>query len=149
MSRQLIQQTTIKQFIFLIVLGAVTACAADVPRVELKGETFTVEVVSRLEDQILGMMYRESNPNDHGMLFVYTREEPRSFWMKNTRIPLDIMYFDAEYRLINAHFQVQPCRRDPCESYPSTADAQYVLELNGGIAEKLGVEAGDVMTVSY
>ena len=67
--------------------------------------------------------------------------------MKNTRIPLDIMYFDKDLRMVSISADTPPCRVSRCPSYPSVAPAMYVLELNAGAAAELGVGLGDVLTV--
>lgn len=123
--------------------AAVGACRAD-PWVALGGERFQVEIAATPEEQARGLMFRDELPADHGMLFVYDREGPRSFWMKNTRIPLDILFFDANRRLINWH-TANPCRFDPCFGYSADAPARYVLELNAGTAAALDLKAGDRM----
>lgn len=122
---------------------ACTACASGEPAVELGGERFSVEIADTREKQALGLMFRDSMPLDHGMLFIFPREAARSFWMKNTRIPLDIMYFDKDLELVSISANTPPCRVNRCPSYPSAAPAMYVLELNAGIASGLGVSAGD------
>ena len=131
------------RMLWLLPLALICAsCMAREPHVVLKGETFTVELAETREKQNLGLMFRDELPDDHGMLFVFPVESMRSFWMKNTRIPLDIMYFDAERRLINVQ-TARPCRTRNCPVYPSTAPAKYVLELNAGKAGELGLQAGD------
>jgi uncharacterized membrane protein (UPF0127 family) len=122
-----------------------SACMAGDPYVTLKNERFTVELAETSEKQALGLMFRDSLPADHGMLFLFPGEAIRSFWMKNTRIPLDIFYFDEELKLVSVSENVQPCRTQRCPSYPSTGPAKYVLELNAGQAAALGVQAGDVL----
>jgi uncharacterized membrane protein (UPF0127 family) len=87
-------------------------------------------------------------PADHGMLFVFQDDQPRTFWMKNTLIPLDMLFFDADRRLVAIQANAQPCKADPCGLYPSNAPARYVLELNAGAAAKLGARMGDVITFS-
>ena len=77
------------------------------------------------------------------MLFIFDDFAPRSFWMKNTRIPLDIFYFDDELKLVSVSENTRPCRTARCPSYPSAGAAKYVLELNAGAARSLGVEVGD------
>lgn len=129
-------------FLSLAILLASAGCASG-PSVVLGGERFSVEIADDRDEQALGLMFRDHMEPDHGMLFVFPREQRRSFWMKNCRIALDIMFFDAEGTLINTHHSVPPCRVDPCPSYPSTRPAQYVLELNAGMARRLGVEPGD------
>lgn len=111
--------------------------------VELKGQRFVVEVVDTEPARQLGLMHRESLPADQGMLFVFEREQPLAFWMKNTLIPLDILYFDAERRLVSVARNVPPCKSAICPNYPSAGPGLYTLELNAGVAATLGVVRGD------
>ena len=134
-----------RYLLFFLTLFACTACIAKSPYVTLKNERFIVELADTSEKQALGLMFRDQMADDHGMLFLFPGEGMRSFWMKNTRIPLDIFYFDAELKLVSVSENVQPCRTQRCPSYPSTAPAKYVLELNAGKAAELGVKAGDVL----
>ncbi|MGK2925620.1 MAG: DUF192 domain-containing protein [Lysobacterales bacterium] len=135
-----------------IVLLALTAlvcssCVAQDPYVVLKGERFTVELADTQEEQALGLMFRESMAADHGMLFRFPGDARRSFWMKNTRIPLDIFYFDANLRLVSVAENAQPCRSQRCPPYPSEGPAKFVLELNAGKAAELGVRPGDALAL--
>ena len=132
-----------RHILILLVLMFCTACAAAEPEVELKGERFTVELALTPEDQQLGLMFREHLDADHGMLFIFPSATTRSFWMKNTRIPLDIMYFDDQLKLVSVAENAKPCRVARCPGYPSKGPARYVLELNAGKAAELGVKAGD------
>lgn len=125
-----------------LMLGA-SACMSSEPSVTLKGTRFAVELATTPEDQALGLMFRDSLADDRGMLFIFPTETQRSFWMKNTRIPLDIFYFDSGLRLVNVAENARPCRVARCPSYPSTGPARYVLELNAGKAAELGVVPGD------
>lgn len=133
-------RSAIKVLTALALVGAVNACLAD-PWVSLGGERFAVEIAATPQEQARGLMFRDEMPDDHGMLFVYDREGPRSFWMKNTLIPLDILFFDGERRLINWH-TAEPCRSDPCRGYSGDAPARYVLELNAGTAARLDLQPG-------
>jgi uncharacterized membrane protein (UPF0127 family) len=128
-------------------LTACTACASGGPSVELGGKSFSVEIADTQEEHALGLMFRDSMPPDQGMIFIFQDEAPRSFWMKNTRIPLDIMYFDKDLKLVSISANTPPCRVSRCPSYPSTAPAMYVLELNAGVASELGVGPGDRLTL--
>jgi uncharacterized membrane protein (UPF0127 family) len=77
------------------------------------------------------------------MLFIHPDEAPHAYWMKNTRIPLDILYFDSRRRLVSQQRNVPPCTLgDACPAYPSNAPARYVLELNAGEAARLGLGDG-------
>lgn len=127
----------------LVLIAVAGSCMSGEPYVKLKGQRFTVELATTPEDQALGLMFRDELPDRHGMLFIFQTEATRSFWMKNTRIPLDILYFDGELRLVSVVENARPCRVAHCPSYPSTAPARYVLELNAGQAAELGVSPGD------
>ena len=128
----------------LPLLLLLSACAsARAPWVEVGGERFKVEVADDDDERARGLMFRDSLPADHGMLFIHDRQEPQAYWMKNTRIPLDILYFDSGRRLVSQQRDVPPCSAgDRCPPYPSRGPARYVLELNAGQAARLGLEDG-------
>ena len=127
-----------------------SGCAtANGPWVELAGSRYTVEVADTDDKRAQGLMFRDAMPADAGMLFIHDREEPQAYWMKNTRIALDILYFDAQRKLVSQQRDVPPCSAgNACPSYPSRAPALYVLELNAGQAAKLGLENGAELTFS-
>ena len=125
-----------------MLLAACTAGASGDPAAELGGKRFAVEIADTREKLDRGLMFRDEMPEDQGMLFIFPNEAPRNFWMKNTRIPLDIMYFDKDLRMVSISADTPPCKVSPCPSYSSAAPAMYVLELNGGLAAKLGVGPG-------
>jgi len=131
----------------VLMLTTCVACASDGPSVELAGKTFSVEIADTQEKQALGLMFRDSMPADQGMIFIFPNEAPRSFWMKNCRISLDIMYFDKDLKLVSISADTPPCRVSNCPSYPSKKPAMYVLELNAGLAKELGVSLGDQLTI--
>ena len=131
----------------LLMLITCAACVAGGPSVEIGGKHFKVDIADTRDKQALGLMFRDSMAADHGMLFIFPTEAPRSFWMKNTRIPLDIMYFDEDFKLVSISADTPPCKVTRCPSYPSAAPAKYVLELNAGTASELGVGVGDRLVV--
>ncbi len=143
----------IRRFLIAFLLSGVfafaTGCAAGEPRVELKGREFAVDLARTPQEQARGLMFVEEMPADRGMLFIFPSEAPRAFWMKNTRIALDILYFDAELSLVAMALNARPCAADPCPNYPSRAPARYVLELNAGTAEGMGLEHGDRLTLLF
>lgn len=117
--------------------------------VEIGGARYDVEIADDDEERSRGLMFRDHLPSDAGMLFIHEREEPRSYWMMNTRIALDILYFDSGLRLVSQRRDTPPCPpRQRCPAYPSAAPAQYVLELNAGEAAKLGLEDGAVLRLA-
>lgn len=126
-----------------------TACAStpsaasDAPSVTLHGHRISVEVAGDDASREHGLMNRTFMPADHGMLFVFPDSQIRTFWMKDTLIPLDMLFFDAQHKAVTVLSDVPPCKADPCPVYPSTQPARYVLELNAGAAAKLGMREGD------
>jgi uncharacterized membrane protein (UPF0127 family) len=131
-----------------LVLAACPKAPAE-PVVKLAGQSFRVEIADDDAERSRGLMFRDRMDADRGMLFVFDDSAPRSFWMLNTRIPLDILYFDAQRRLVSLHSRVPPCGdARPCPTYPSRKAARYVLELNAGVAEQLGVRPGDSFSLT-
>ena len=128
----------------LFVALCVGACAsAGTPWVEIGGERYAVEIADDDAERARGLMFRDAMADDRGMLFIHDSQEPLAYWMKNTRIPLDILYFDDARRLVSQRRGVPPCSLgDGCPNYPSGAPARYVLELNAGHAERLGLQDG-------
>ena len=113
------------------------------PRVVLDGADGKIPVEVELaltpQDQARGLMYRESMPENHGMLFVFAEDRNRSFWMKNTPLPLDIIYIGADARIVSIAENTTPYST---RAIPSRAPARYVLEVNGGFCKRRGVEVG-------
>lgn len=130
-------------FALLACVVPVTGCASGGPWVEIGGERFSVEIADDDAERARGLMFRDHLAADAGMLFLHEREEPLAYWMKNTRIALDILYFDAGRKLVSQQRDVPPCTLgNRCPPYPSAAPARYVLELNAGQAAKLGLRDG-------
>jgi len=123
------------------------ASADSSPWVELKGKRYEVEIADDAAKRERGLMFRDDMAANHGMLFIHDSEAPQAYWMKNTKIPLDILYFDHQRKLVSEQLNVPPCSGgDRCPPYPSEAAALYVLELNAGSADAAGVKAGDELT---
>ncbi|MFT4247213.1 MAG: DUF192 domain-containing protein [Pseudomonas sp.] len=115
--------------------------------VELAGQRYRVELAQDDATRARGLMFRDAMAADHGMLFIHDYTEPQAYWMKNTRIALDILYFDEQRRLVAQQRDVPPCSAgDACQSYPSGKPARYVLELNAGQAERLGLRNGAALS---
>ena len=134
--------------LILFAAGSLSACAsARGPWVELAGQRYAVEVADDDAERARGLMYRDAMAAGSGMLFIHEAEEPQAYWMKNTRIPLDILYFDGSRKLVSQQRDVPPCSLgDACPSYPSRAPARYVLELNAGEAARLKLQDGAELT---
>ena len=131
-------------------LAACSGCAsAGGDWVELAGNRYSVEVADDEAERARGLMFRDVLPEGHGMLFIHEQEGPLAYWMKNTRIPLDILFFDHARRLVSQQRDVPPCDLgDACPPYPSDAPAIYVLELNAGEAERLKLQDGATIDFS-
>ncbi len=101
-----------------------------------------IEIATGSQEQQQGLMYRSAMNEDRGMLFPYTNAQPRAFYMKNTKISLDIMFADADGRIVTIHQGVMPYSE---KSLPSEEPAQYVVEVNAGFATRHGIEEGDLI----
>lgn len=106
---------------------------------------FAVEVADDEAERAQGLMSRLYMSSNRGMIFLYPQERPLAFWMKNTRLSLDIIFFDASGRVVDIKNNVPPCQYDPCPTYPSQKPAVTVLELNAGVARQIGLKIGDSM----
>lgn len=91
-------------------------------------------------------MFRESLPENQGMLFVFESPGIYSFWMRNTLIPLDILWLDGENRVIDL-ISAPPCREMPCPSHLPKAEALQAIELNSGTITKLGLQIGEKVEI--
>lgn len=102
-----------------------------------------VEIADEIQEQVKGLMFRQNLDWNNGMLFVYENEQKRSFWMKNTLIPLDMLFIDKDFRIIDIKENVQPCMKEPCPNYTSKIPAKYVLEVNAGFVMKNNIKIED------
>lgn len=109
------------------------------------GYSVRVEIAADDPTREQGLMYRDRLGEDAGMLFFFPKSGEYPFWMKNTLIPLDIIWIDEQKKIVYAGLNIQPCRADPCTSYPPNAQAKYVLELPAGVAAKHHLTAGSVL----
>lgn len=122
---------------------ATPTSALPVVPVRIGQQTFHLEVVANDADRQKGLMYRESMPADGGMIFVFPEEAVRSFWMKNTKIPLDILYLNSIGGIVSIR-HLKPLDESPVSSeFP----AKFAIELNEGAAEKAGVKVGFVVNI--
>ncbi|WP_447979633.1 DUF192 domain-containing protein [Candidatus Nitrospira bockiana] len=112
------------------------------------GGTLYAELADTAEKRARGLMFRENLPKDRAMLFTFAEAQPWSFWMKNTRMPLDIIWLDGNKRIVHIEPNVPTCSRtdDGCPQYQPNEKAMYVLELAGGMAESLKLRRGATLT---
>jgi len=134
-----------KTSILISLLVLLTGCQTAPHQVSINNVSFKVTLAEDDNSRAMGLMYEKSLADDAGMLFIFPDSRPRAFWMKNTLIPLDILYFNHDKVLVSVQADVPPCRSTTtrCPNYPSKKPAQYVLEINAGLAEKYGFEVGD------
>jgi len=135
--------------VFLVVLSGATgaayaACAPD--RVDLRGEfgqvSFGVTLADTPQDRAQGLMHVETMPRFEGMLFIYETPQPLAFWMRNTLIPLDMIFLNAAGEIRHIHANAIPHDETPIRA-PEPGLA--VLEINGGLAKMLNLAVGDVL----
>jgi uncharacterized membrane protein (UPF0127 family) len=104
-----------------------------------------LELAVTAEEISNGLMFRPSLPDNRGMLFLFDQPRLPAFWMKNTLIPLDLVFLDGGGAVVDVIPNVQPCAADPCPNYPPSRPAQAVLEINAGNAAAHGIEVGTVI----
>jgi uncharacterized membrane protein (UPF0127 family) len=103
-------------------------------------KTLAIEIADNEYETQTGLMYRNTLEQNHGMLFIFPNTEMRSFYMKNTRIPLDIIYIDENKTIVSIQKNAKPFDET---SLPSKAPAKYVLEINAGLSDEWQLDIGD------
>ena len=126
--------------------GFLTACdpqSVNTPeQICFKSHCVGVEIMRSQKEKLKGLQNREYLGNDRGMLFVFPKNKVHSFWMKDTWIPLDIIWLDQARKVVHVEADVPPCVSDPCPSYAPLQNATYVLELNAGQVQKHKISIG-------
>jgi len=146
--KRLRRLTVAAAILALAVVSGVSAQFATFKRSSLTIDTasgahhFSIELALSPEQQAQGLMFRRSLAADAGMLFDFGAARPASFWMRNTLIPLDMVFIDAEGHIADIHERAVPLSEDPIES---KVPVRAVLEVNGGTVSRLGIKLGDVV----
>lgn len=111
------------------------------------GATIIAELADTTNKRARGLMFRDSLAKDRGMLFTFTEPQHWTFWMKNTRIPLDIVWMNEKKTIVHVEPNVPACRRtdDGCPQYQPNDPALYVLELAAGTAASLNLQRGSTL----
>lgn len=104
---------------------------------------YHVEIADDDMERMRGLQNRTTLFPDAGMLFIFPESERHAFWMKDTLIPLDMIWLDSSRKVVHIESNVPPCRKDPCPTYTPATAALYVLELNAGQAASRGITLGD------
>jgi len=154
----------LKSFLFLLLSGLIVSCSLWTPAASIDqegnlGQTLPIsaqttianqvielEVARTPAEQAMGLMYRESLPDNRGMLFIFNPPRPVGFWMKNVRFPLD-MVFIRNQKIVQIASQVPPCKAEPCPVYGPPGSVDQVIELRGGRASELQLQQGDPLKV--
>lgn len=136
--------STIALVTFLFVSCGAPAREQTLHDLPVGSHTFFVELADTGELRARGLMNRENLPEDHGMLFIFDRDQRMSFWMKDTSIPLSIAYISADGTIREIH-DMEPFNLNPVRSSRSV---RYALEVNQGAFEKAGIQEGDEVDLS-
>ena len=105
-----------------------------------------VEIADTPAERTKGLMFRQFLDENSGMLFIFENEDYYGFWMKNTLIPLDIIFIDRDLTIVDI-IEAEPCEEEPCESYSTTQYSRYILEVNQGFAARNNIEIGNKVTI--
>lgn len=131
-------------FFYFFCGGCSRPTAQAINQVCFRDKCVKVEVVQKKEELHRGLQFRKSLDADRGMLFIFQKSRPYAFWMKDTLIPLDMIWMDDGRRIVHIEHNVPPCAADPCPRYTPRHEALYVLEINAGYARKIGIQLGDL-----
>jgi len=130
-----------KKTILLTILLVLVSCTTA-PTAKIADKKINLELAITPAERANGLMHRESLGENNGMLFVFEQEGKPRFWMKNTLIPLDIIFIDSENKIVDIQ-TAEPCEKEPCKQYFPEKQAKYVLEVNKGFAQKHNIQIGD------
>ncbi len=116
------------------------------PRAIVNGKVLSLEIADSPEERRVGLMFRDPLPENHGMLFIFGREQAYSFWMMDMRFSLDIIWIDSNGIVVHIENNVPPCSR-ACPSYQPNVSALYVLEVNAGFADSIDLHEGTFIEI--
>jgi len=133
-------------FMLVFLFFSISACAVE-DKVCFKGECFDVEVASKPDEMARGLMFRDSLDYDKGMLFVFQDLSEHNFWMKNTLIPLDIIWVGEDNKVVFIKENAQPCKGEFCQLLSPGKKAKYAFEVNAGICARIGLDVGDTLDI--
>jgi len=135
-----------RSVILIAALVLLVGCANTVTFDTDPATKITVEVADERQERAVGLMYRTSMPEDRGMIFIFDDLGTKIFWMKNVKINLDMIYLDSDLIVNEVKSNLEPCQTINCRTYTSEFPAQYVIEVNGGFAERNNIVPGTKVT---
>ena len=115
----------------------------------IRNQCFAVELAQTEDEFIIGLQNRLALELEKGMLFIFPKEEGHNFWMKETLIPLDIIWIDEHLKVVHIKYNAQPCFISGCPVFSAPQASRYVLEINGELAQKYHFMVGDVARFQY
>lgn len=131
----------------LLLLGCAETPQKSTISLQVGQDTFlTVEVADTPAARAEGLMFRPALGEDEGMWFVFETAQPYQFWMKNTLIPLDMVFVGKDMTVVDI-LRADPCLAEPCVHYVPAAPARYVLEINQNATDRRGIRIGDIVKV--
>jgi uncharacterized protein len=118
---------------------------AVIPLTLPSGKVLQTEVMVRDEDRAMGLMFRPSLPQDHGMLFIFGQPGFPTIWMKNCKFPIDILWLDDQHKVVHVEQAVPPCKKEPCPVYQPLRQASFVVEINAHQARREKADIGSTL----
>lgn len=134
--------------LLLLVFGCFVACQSEEPMISpihIGAHAFDVQYALTAEQKRKGLMFVEDMPDNHGMVFLYPKQSVTKFWMRNTLIPLDMLFFDKDMKLVHIENSATP--HDLSPRGPNTPVC-IVVEINGGMAETLNIQMGEILSLN-
>ena len=121
------------------------AAPAVIPLTLPSAKVLQVEVMVKDEDRAMGLMFRPSLAPDRGMLFLFEDSDFHGIWMKNCKFPIDILWLDADRKIVHVQEGAPPCTKEPCAVYTPLRRASYVVELGSGQARREKAAVGETV----
>ena len=135
-----------KKMLIIFLLIFLVGCEKNINQILIDNGNKTIkiniEIADDNEKRVRGLMLREKLNESEGMFFIFNDDEYWTFWMKNTLIPLDIIFIDKDFKIVDIKYAI-PCKAEPCEIYKSPKPAKYVLEVNGNFSVNHKISAGN------
>ncbi|MBI2105767.1 DUF192 domain-containing protein [Candidatus Woesearchaeota archaeon] len=133
--------------LIILILLFVSGCDSS-KQVKINEKVFNVEIADNQIERAQGLMFRNYLEEDSGMLFIFQEENFYGFWMKNTLIPLDIIWINENKEIVFIKRDAQLCNEEECSSIIPDKKARYVLEINSNLTEKYNIKIGDKIEIS-
>ncbi len=114
------------------------------------GQQVMLEVADSPEERLLGLFFTETLPEDRGMLFIFEDRDPRRVWTRGYRFPVDFLWLDNEFLVVNYEEGISPCSTDPCPTYsPADGKAHYAIAISAGLIRQQGLAKGHRLNLSH